>query len=205
MTLTDGLPLLVSGLWLTLAVLVAITDWRLSLAALFAQYVLAAGLIANIAIWPVVLARLLAGGVVVSILLLTGRAVNFGYPAPTTPGQPRFRFPTSFPFRMTALILVSVAAWYTSRQPGLALPGLPSALNLACYLLAALGLFTLGLTEEPFNAGLGLFILLSGFQIFYTAIEPSLAIAGMLAAVEFALALAVSYLAVHWHAARGGR
>lgn len=205
MILSDWLPLLVLGLWLTLAVLVTLTDWRLNIAALLVHYLLVAGLLAHIAIWPVVLARLLAGGVVVSILLLTGRTVNLGHQAPTPPGQPRFRFPTSFPFRSVGLILVSVAAWYTSRQPGLALPGLPSALNLACYLLAALGLFMLGLTEEPLIAGLGLFILLSGFQLFYTAIEPSLAIAGMLAAVDFALALAVSYLAGHWRLAQKER
>lgn len=196
--MTDFLPLLLIGLWLTLAVLVTLTDWRINLMALLAHYGFVAVLTVPMALWPVVLARALTGAVVVGILWLTGRAVNYGEPRGVST-RLRFRFPTSFPFRVMALILVSLAAWYTSRQPGLALPALSSAHNLACYLLMALGLLTLGLTEEPFNAGLGLFILLSGFQLFYSAVEPSLAIAGLLVAVNFGLALAVSHLAIHWH------
>jgi hypothetical protein len=64
----------------------------------------------------------------------------------------------------------------------------------------ALGLLKLGLSEEPLNAGVGLFLLLGGFQLFYFGIEPSLAIVGLLAAVELGVALVVSYLAVLWYA-----
>jgi hypothetical protein len=65
----------------------------------------------------------------------------------------------------------------------------------------ALGLLSLGLTEEPLNAGIGLFMFLAGFQILYTALESARTIVALLAAVDFALALTVSYLALLRYAA----
>jgi hypothetical protein len=93
--------------------------------------------------------------------------------------------------------MVAVAALYLSGQPNLALPGLDtgSAINSASYLLMALGLLNLGLTEEPMGAGFGLLTLLLGFETFYAAVEPSLAVVALMAAVQVSVALAVSYLA----------
>jgi hypothetical protein len=66
---------------------------------------------------------------------------------------------------------------------------------MASYLLMALGLLGLGLTEEPMNAGMALLTLLNGFELFYAAVEPSLAVVALLAAVAFGIVLAVSFLA----------
>jgi hypothetical protein len=90
-----------------------------------------------------------------------------------------------------------VVAFYLSAQRDLMLPGLEArpVLNVASYVLLALGLTSLGLTEEPMNAGMGLLVLVNGFELFYAAVEPSLAVVALLAAVELAIALAVSYLA----------
>lgn len=185
------------GLFLTAFILVALTDWRLNLAALAGLFACAAVLLAQITLWQVVAARLLVGLLIVLILALTGRATRFGAPLPQA--SVRFTVPTGFPFRVMALVLISLAAWYTANQPAFAFPGLPPGLNLASYFLMALGLLNLGLSEEPLNAGVGLFMLLGGFQLFYFAIEPSLAIVGLLAAVELGVALVVSYLAVLWY------
>ena len=51
------------------------------------------------------------------------------------------------------------------------------------------------------NAGLGLLTLLTGFELIYAAVEPSLAVVALLAGVDFAVALAVSYLAFVRYAA----
>jgi hypothetical protein len=67
---------------------------------------------------------------------------------------------------------------------------------MAGYLLCGLGLLSLGLSEEPLRAGLSLLTLLSGFELLYVAVESSLAIVALLAVVDFAVALAVSYLAL---------
>ncbi len=187
------------GLFMATALLVALTDWRLNLAALAGLFACAAILLAQITLWQVVAVRLLVGLLIVVILALTGRATQFGLALSPCFATTRFTIPTGFPFRVMALTLVSLAAWYTANQPALALPGLSSDLNLASYLLMGLGLLNLGLSEEPLNAGVGLFMLLGGFQLFYFAIEPSLAIVGLLAAVELGVALVVSYLATLWY------
>lgn len=185
------------GLFLATVMLVALIDWRLNLAALAGLFACAAVLLAQITLWQVVAVRLIVGLLIVLILALTGRATRFGAPWPQT--SVRFTVPTGFPFRVMALVLISLVAWYTASQPVFALPGLPPSLNLASYWLMALGLLNLGLSEEPLNAGGGLFMLLGGFQLFYFAIEPSLAIVGLLAAVELSVALVISYLAVLWY------
>lgn len=200
-------PALVGLLFASLVLVVA-TDWWLNCLALAGVYLCVAVLFEQIAVWQVIAVRLIVGALVVLILLLTGRAVNFGRsvivsPPEEPPHSPRgrFEFPTGFPFRLVAAAMVSLAAWYAASQPGFALPNLPLGLNVASYLLMALGLLTLGLTEEPLNAGIGLFMFLAGFQILYTALESARMIVALLAGVDFALALTVSYLALLRYAA----
>ena len=209
--MTELLPQLVTlalpVLLLASVLLVIFNDWRLSFAALAAQYVCAAVLITQIVLWQVAAVKLLVGLLVVIILWITGRQVNFArQPAPHAPlplYPQTFTFPTGFPFRVMAAMMAVVAAWYTANQSNFVLPGLQGAvaLNIASYVLVALALLNLGLTEEPMNAGVGLLTLLTGFELFYAAVEPSLAIVALLAAVEFGVALAVSYLALLQYAA----
>lgn len=190
------------GLCLAAFILVTLIDWRINIAALAGLFACAAVLLAQITVWQVVAARLLAGLLIVLILALTGWTTRFGALPPQAPV--RFTVLTGFPFRVMALTLISLAAWYTATQPAFALPGLPPSLNVASYLLMALGLLNLGLSEEPLKVGVGLFMFLDGFQLFYFAIEPSLAIVGLLAAVELSVALVVSYLAVLWYSPTEG-
>ena len=203
---------LVVGLILTASTLVIFNDWRLSIAALAVQYVLAAALVAQIVVVQVAVVKALVGLLVVGILAYTGREANFGRvrrpaPAPSAleaqaaaPAS-RFQFSTNFPFRVLAVVMFVVAAWYAANQPRFALPGLPLGVNIASYLLVALGLLDLGLTEEPMNAGMGLLTVLVGFEMLYAVFEQSLAVAALLAAVEFGVALAVSYWALLSYAA----
>lgn len=185
-----------AGLILTASALVIFNDWRLSFTALAAQYVLAAALIAQIVVWQVAIVKVLVGLLVIGIFVLTGREANFGRLRRAPPAPDEAPFPTNFPFRLLAAVMGVVAAWYTANQPGFELPGLPLGLNIAGYVLIALGLLNLGLTEEPMNVGMGLLTGLIGFEMLYAVFEQSLAVAGLLAAVEFGVALAVSYLAL---------
>jgi hypothetical protein len=192
------LALLLAG-----SLLVVISDWRIGIAALFIEYVATAIVLTQLVILEVALVKLIAGLLVVTIMGLTAWQLNFGRPG--TPGaapwQFRFETPTALPFRLMAVIMVVVSALYIAGQPNLVLPGLDRlpAINSASYLLMALGLLNLGLTEEPMGAGLGLLMLLLGFETFYAAIEPSLAVVALMAAVELGVALAVSYLAALQH------
>jgi len=196
-------PILV-GLILTASALVIFNDWRLSMAALAVQYLLAAALVAQIVVVQVAVVKALVGLLVVGILAYTGREVNFGRVrgrAQEAAPASLFQFPTNFPFRLLAVVMFVVAAWYSASQPRFALPGLPLGVNIASYLLIALGLLNLGLTEEPMNAGMGLLTVLAGFEMLYAVFEQSLAVAALLAAVEFGVALSVSYLALLSYAA----
>ena len=189
------------------SLLVVISDWRAGVVALLVEYAGAALLLTQLVIVEVASVKMIAGLLVVAILTLTAWQLNFGRPAPlgVAPWQSRLEAPTALPFRLMAVIMVVVSALYVASQPGLVLPGLDQApaLNTASYLLMALGLLNLGLTEEPFGAGMGLLTLLLGFETFYASVEPSLAVVALMAAVELSVALAVSYLAALQH--RSGR
>jgi hypothetical protein len=195
-------PMLVA-LFIAGGLLVVVTDWRVSFVALLAEYIGVAVLLTQLVLFEVAVVKLLVGLLVVSVLTLTGWQLNFGRPPATGETLPLGRFwaqpmPTGLPFRLMAALMAVVAATYIASQPQLTLPGLDHApaANTASYLLMALGLVNLGLTAEPINAGMGLLTLLIGFEIFYAAVEPSLAVVALLAGVHFGVALGVSYLAV---------
>lgn len=204
------LPALI-GLLITSALLTVTTDWRLTFATLAAQYLLSAVLIAQAVIVQVAAVRAVAGLLVVLILVMTGRQVNFGRAGASAPGDVRrsrlaalrqIEFQTNLPFRVIAILLVMLAAWYAVTGLGYVLPGVPLSVNLAGIVLVALGLLNLGLTEEPMNAGVGLLMALNGFQLLYTPIESSRVVAALLAAVDFGLTLAVCRLALLRYGAR---
>ncbi len=179
-------------------------DWRLGLMALSVEYAAAAVLVAPLVLLEVVAVKLLVGLIVVAILTLTTWQLDFGRPqgAGGSAWRRRFKLPTGFAFRAMATLMVAVVATYVASQPGLTLPGLDQfpSVNTAACLLIALGLLNLGLTEEPINAGMALLTLLIGFELFYAALEPALAVVALLAAVQLGIAIAVSYLAMLQHA-----
>jgi hypothetical protein len=57
-----------------------------------------------------------------------------------------------------------------------------------------MGVFAIALADEPFKGGLGLLTVIAGFELFYSSIEQSLAVVGLLGVVNFMIALAISYL-----------
>jgi hypothetical protein len=188
------------------AALVLFNDWRIRLTALTVQYTAAAIVITQAVAVEVAFARFVVGCLVVAILVITASQSYFDRPAspeptaaPGTDGPRRgFEVPTSVPFRLMATAMFVIAALYLASQPNMVLPGLQIApsINIASYLLMALGLLNLGLSEEPLRAGTGLLTLLTGFELFYAVVEPSLAVVALLAAAEFGVALAVSHLTV---------
>jgi hypothetical protein len=182
--------------------LVVVTDWRLSFAALLVVYAGMTIVLSPLVLLEVAGAKFLVGALVVAILALTGAQLKFGRAeVGEAPRPPTMATPTNLPFRLAAALMAGAAAWYVAAQPNFKLPGLDTlpAVNSASFLLMTLGLLNIGLTEEPINAGMGLLVLLLGFELFYAAVEPSLAVMALLVGVEFAIALAVSYLALVAH------
>lgn len=193
---------ILAGLLLTAAVLSLTTNWRLRFAVLAVQYGLTAALMAPVVIWQVAVVQAAVGLLVVGLLWVTSRelAVNrepaMGAPAGRLglAALGRIQFQTNLPFRTAAVLLGTVAAWIFVTQNGLAVPGLALSLNLAGASLIMLSLISLGLTEEPMNTGIALLMLLTGFELVYAPVERSLTVAGLLAALKFGVALAVSHL-----------
>jgi hypothetical protein len=69
-----------------------------------------------------------------------------------------------------------------------------TGLALVCYILSGFGVLLLGLSDEPLRVGVGLLMFLSGFDLCYTALEPSLIVTGLLGAIMFVVALGTAYL-----------
>jgi hypothetical protein len=99
-------------------------------------------------------------------------------------------------FRGLASLLVLLIAWQIVNNANFPFPNIDQSILLATFFLIGMGILMIGLTEEALKTGMGLFSILWGFQIFYTAVEPSLALFAFLAGLDLMLALSISYLAI---------
>jgi uncharacterized MnhB-related membrane protein len=192
------------GLVITASLIVLTRDWRLSLAALSAQYVLVGLLLTRLIQPQVALTKVLIGALVCVVLYLTARLVSTSEEEPTSEQEAAedSRSPVraigggtslaDFSFRLLAALFVGLAVRSLStRYP---LPEVPSDIGFACYWLASLGLLVLMLTDEPLQAGMGLLTLITGFELFYSALERSLSVVGFLGIANFLIALAIAYI-----------
>ena len=209
-----GLP----GVYLLLVTAVFIVfvgDWRLMLLAFAGQY-LVAGLLFVEALDPrLAIVKVLAGWFVCLILYMTGRQADDGgggngrSPANanaariTNLGQGNkvrgnaYRLLSAISFRLVAALIILLSAWVLSQRPGYFLLALPSELaymTFAVYGLIGLGLLGVSLTADPLRAGLGVLMLMTGFELYYSVLEQSVVVLALLAAVNLILALAISYL-----------
>jgi len=198
------------GLVITASLIVIISDWRFSLAALSVQYVLVGLLLTRLIQPQVAVIKVLIGALVCIVLYLTARLVSGSSEAPPSeredaedgrsrrPASPtsKTRGETSLPdlaFRLLAALFVGLAVYSLSKR--YPLPEVPPDIGLACYWLASLGLLVLMLTEEPLKAGMGLLTLVTGFELFFSVLERSLSVVGFLGIANFLIALAIAYLA----------
>jgi len=201
------------GLFITASLIVVIRDWRFSLAALLGQYVLVGLLLTRLIQPQVAVIKVLIGALVCVVLYLTARLVDVSRDGVLSPSKEEsaleqeaaedshsplraVRGETSladFAFRLLAALFVGLAVYSLSKR--YPLPEVPLDIGFACYWLASLGLLVLMLTEEPLKAGMGLLTLVTGFELFYSALERSLSVVGFLGIANFLIALAIAYLA----------
>ncbi len=197
----------VAGVFVTAGLLVVSRDWRLNVIALTAQYFFVVLLLTWLIRLEVAAVKGLVGWMICMVFYLTERRASVleqpSAAAGAAASQRRRRWVMSAraSFCLLAGLLVSVAAYTAALR--IPLPEVPTDITLACYLLAGLGLLLIGLSEAPMQVGLGLLTFLSGFDLFYVALEPSLAVAGLLGAVSFLIALATAYLRAAQIAAGG--
>jgi hypothetical protein len=210
-----GLPAVYVVLLMAVIIVMA-WDWRVTLLALLVQYLTAGLLFVDVLDPRLAVVKVLVGLFVCLILYITARQVNYGrLPSDVMPeeavglGLERqvrvgpYLLPTSLPFRFFAAIMIVLAAWVLAQRPTFQLPALADTLaylNLAVYGLAGLGLLGMGLTADPWRAGLGMLLFLTGFELFYSALEQSVTMLALLAVVTLLITLFIAYLTQARHA-----
>jgi hypothetical protein len=187
----------VVGLVVTASLIVMVRDWRVSLAALLAQYLLLGFLLTRLISPEVAAVKTLVGALICPILYLTARRVRWGRQKDKDRSSPLLTgwevFPVGLPFRLLAVVLTGlVTSSFLNSYP---LPEVPRDIGFTCYWLVLIGLLAMILTTEPLKAGLGLLTFMAGFELFYTALESSLSVVGFLGIVNLLMALAIAYLA----------
>jgi len=162
---------------------------RVAIGLLAVQYVLA--FVISLSFQPIrsVGARLI-GGIVVFMLLMTAeRRFSQGATFIQTAVLPR-----SLWFRIVTSFIVVLVAWAFATQAESIAPSVDENIFLGAVFYICLGMLMIGLYQTPLEAGIGLFTLLTGFDLFYGGIEPSLAIVALMISIQLIIALAISYI-----------
>jgi len=188
----------VVGLVVTASLIIVVRDWRISLSALLAQYLLVGFLLTRLITPEVATVKTLVGALICPILYLTARRVRGGRQRSKDGSSPLPTgwevFPVGLPFRLLAVVLTGLVA--NSLLNSYLLPEVPRDIGFASYWLALIGFLAMILTAEPLKAGLGLLTFMAGFELFYAALESSLSVVGFLGIINLFMALAIAYLAL---------
>jgi hypothetical protein len=197
------------GLIIATTLLVILVNWRLLILALGAQYLLI-GLMLTRAV-PVELAavKALVGVMICPVLYITARRVHWGQigeedaeaEQPVRHSRLDWLISPGLPMRLLAGVLAAVLSLSLALRNPLPITGDPNIsrdLTVGTFSLMLLGLLNVVLNENPLKVGIGLLSILGGFELFYTVIEPTLAIVGLIGLTNLIIALAISYLTTAW-------
>jgi len=172
---------------LTSTFLLVSQNWRLSLIALAVQYLGVFWLVGLV--WPINLAvvKLVVGWMLIATI---GTA---------QPGdeyiEGKFAGYSGLLIRLLSASLIGLLVF--SIAPSLA-SIIPSGKVILWggLLLIGMGLLQLGMSSRVSRIFLGLFTMLSGFEILYASVESALLVAGLLAIINLGLAMIGSYLMI---------
>ena len=196
----------VVGLLVALFLLMVGQRWQIHALGMALLYFFAALLYTRVIRPEIAVVKLLIGWMIALTLYLTGGNLSARRQelqkskeeSDETPAD-RFAVAAGAPFRGLVLIAVAILALASARR--FPLPQVPNDVGMACYLLGIGGIFLTGLSEDPFQAGLGLLAFLTGFDLLFSALVTSLVVIGLVGAASFLITLAVTFLAVT-HAAQ---
>jgi hypothetical protein len=184
-----GIQVAAIGVGITAGLLVLLDDRRLLVLVLAVQYAFVGLLISLTLNMQIAGSKWLAGMAACAILFFYLRS---------TDGKVGFKEVGTIPFnrffRIIAVLLVALVAIGLGAVNLVNLEGIAQEVGLGTALLVCLSFLHLGLCEEPMRVGIGLLTFLSGFEITYSLIEPSLAVVGLLACVHIGIALVMGYL-----------
>lgn len=175
-------------LLITSAGLLIVRDWRWSMVLLAIQFV--GMFVLTLQHWPLGMSsvKLVAGWMSAAILGMT----RSGFTSESLEEQgiwPRGRL---FRLFAAAIVLLIVAATTPAVDTIMADPGY--AVTSGSLLLIGMGLLHLGITSHILRVVISLMTVLAGFEILYSAVETSILVAALLAAINLGLALVGAFL-----------
>lgn len=97
-------------------------------------------------------------------------------------------------FRTAALLLVIALGWGTGRAEWIQVTGLLPSARIGATMLVVVGMMQVGLFDRTLRVGLGILTMISGFQVIYAVIEPSLAVIALLVLVQLGLSITIGFL-----------
>jgi hypothetical protein len=220
-----GLAVLI-GLIVAAALLVVLRQWRLLILALGMQYLLVGLMLTRVVPLELSAVKALVGVMICPVLFITARRVRWGQidqdeaetdqlPIdPAAPDRPAPRLAVrrslvgwlispGLPLRLMAALLTAVLAVSLALRNPLPVTGdalVSRDITIGTFGLLLLGLLNILLNENPLKVGIGLLSLLAGFEMFYTSVEPTLTIVGLLGMTNLIMGLAISYLTTAWAA-----
>ncbi len=163
-------------------------DWRWQLGLMAVQYVGAAAL--AYMHWPLGMAAAL---LVTGWMSIAAIAMTLGT-MPAAEDEEEHAIPQGLAFRifMAGMVIV-LAAGLASQGPQSA-AGVDAPVLAGTILLAGIGALQLGSSRQTGRIIFGLLTVLSGFEVYYAAVESSILVAGLLSVVVLGLGLAGAYL-----------
>jgi len=165
-------------------------DWRWSIILLALQYL--GMFVLTLQHWPLGMAsvKVVAGWMAAAILGMTRSGLS------SEELDDEYTWPRGRLFRLFAagIVILIVAVVTPGVDTIMADPGF--AVTGGSLILIGLGLLHLGITGSVLRVTMGLMTILSGFEIIYSAVEGSVLVAALLAAINLGLALVGAYLLV---------
>lgn len=196
----------VVGVVITATLLVVSQDWRMNIIALATQYFFVGLLMTQVTRVEMAAVKGLIGWVICLTFYLTEQQAQSllrsqrseeavplrDWFAARLEGWRREGISARAAFSFMAATLIGVTAVVSSST--FPIPQVSQSMTLACYILGGLGILLIGLSQDPLRVGVGMLTFLSGFDLFYVALEPSLVVTGFLGAISFVTALGMAYL-----------
>jgi hypothetical protein len=191
-------PLLL-GLLASAALLSVTRNWRLALPVLLLQYVLAGILLARVIDPGVAIIKPIAGVIVCLALSVAAQRADSARAARAeeitvdrVALRQLGRLPAQFAVRVLGTVLALTAAiGMSSRFP---LPGEARELAVSAYVLIATAAFVIATSTHTVNTGIGILTLMTGIELAYTPLEPSISVSVLLGLTTLLVGIAVAYL-----------
>jgi len=186
----------VASVIVTAALLVISEDRRVLVTALAIQYLFVGLLYTNILAPQVAGIKTTAGIVVWLIVFFSVQQSGWRPGSEVSESSIPWVLGARARFRVFAVILAALIGWKLALPGTLPFPVASEYVTFAALQLTCLGLLLQGLAGHPLKSGLGILTFLTGFGLLYSGVEPALMVVGVLAAVEVAVALSISYLTI---------